>query len=106
VKLLDTSFVRDPGFSLKEFAERSFGVFQEEPVDVVWRFSHEAAAAAEEFLFRPTQTMKRRRDGSLEVRFRAGGLLETAWHLYCWGDQVAVLEPEALAKLVAPARQR
>jgi len=103
---LDVSFVRDPGFSLKDFAERSFGVFQEDQVDVVWRFAPTAAAAAEEFLFHPSQKMRRRPDGSLEVRFRAGGLLEMAWHLYSWGDHVEILEPEALAKLVAPARQR
>lgn len=104
VRLLDVPFVRDRAFSLKDFAERSFGVFQEEQVDVVWRFAATAAAAAEEFLFHPSQKMSRRSDGSLEVRFRAGGLLEMAWHLYCWGDQVEVLEPEALARFVASAR--
>lgn len=106
VRPLAEPFVRDPGFSLREFAERAFGVYQEEPVDVVWRFSPEAAAAAEEFLFHPSQEMKRQPDGSLEVAFRAGGLLEMAWHLYAWGDQVEVLAPEALAELVAPARQK
>jgi predicted DNA-binding transcriptional regulator YafY len=106
VKLLDAPFVRDEEFSLRAFAERSFGVYQEEPVDVRWRFLPEAAAAAKEFLFHPSQTMKKRPDGSLDVTFRAGGLLEMAWHLYCWGDQVEVLAPEALAKLIAPARQR
>jgi predicted DNA-binding transcriptional regulator YafY len=105
VTLLDAPFVRDPGFSLKEFAERSFGVYQEEPVDVKWRFSPEAAAAAEEFLFHPSQTMSRRPDGSLDVAFRAGGLLEMAWHLYCWGDKVEVLAPKSLAELVAPIRR-
>jgi len=50
--------------------------------------------------------MKKRPDGSLDVKFRAGGLLEMAWHLYSWGDQVEVIAPEALAKLVAPARQK
>jgi predicted DNA-binding transcriptional regulator YafY len=105
VRLLDDSFVRDETFSLKSFAERSFGVYQEEPVEVKWRFTPQAAAAAEEFLFHPSQKMKRRPDGSLDVKFRAGGLLEMAWHLYCWGDQVEVIEPEALAKLATPARQ-
>lgn len=105
-RLLDTPFVRDESFSLKEFAERSFGVYQEQPVEVRWRFTPESASAAEEFLFHPTQSMKRRADGSLEVKFQAGGLLEMAWHLYCWGDQVTVLEPVALAAMVTPARQR
>jgi predicted DNA-binding transcriptional regulator YafY len=105
VRLLDDSFMRDERFSLKAFAERSFGVYQEEPVDVKWRFTPQAAAAAEEFLFHPTQKMKKRPDGSLDVTFRAGGLLEMAWHLYCWGDQVKVLAPDALAVLVRTGRQ-
>ena len=32
-------FTRRKHFSLQKYAERSFGVFQEEPFDVVWRFS-------------------------------------------------------------------
>jgi predicted DNA-binding transcriptional regulator YafY len=105
VKLNGAPFVRDEAFSLRAFAEQSFGVYQEEPVEVKWRFSPEAAAAAEEFLFHPSQKMKKRADGSLDVTFRAGGLLEMAWHLCCWGDKVEVLEPKSLADLVAPIRR-
>jgi len=31
-------------------------------------------------------------DGSLVVKFRAGGRKEMDWHLYTWGDEVEVLE--------------
>ena len=67
-------FERDPGFSLKEYAERSFGAFQEDPFDVVWKFSKNVAWEAKEFIFHPTQTMEELDDGSLIVRFHAGGL--------------------------------
>jgi predicted DNA-binding transcriptional regulator YafY len=97
-------FERDEEFSLKEFAERSFGVFQEEPFDVVWKFSPEAARNAQEFMFHPTQTSEKQEDGSLIVRFCAGGDLEMAWHLYTWGDHVEVLEPKRLANLVGKDR--
>jgi predicted DNA-binding transcriptional regulator YafY len=97
-------FERDEEFSLKEFAEGSFGVFQEEPFDVVWKFSPEAARNAQEFMFHPTQTSEKQEDGSLIVRFRAGGDLEMAWHLYTWGDRVEVLEPKRLAKMVGKTR--
>jgi predicted DNA-binding transcriptional regulator YafY len=96
VEALDQPFVRKRGFSLKDYAERSFGVFQEEPFDVVWRFKPKAAADAREFLFHPTQRMEERPDGSLIVRFRAGGALEMAWHLMTWGDQVEVVMPDRL----------
>ncbi len=91
------SFERDPDFSLRAFAERSFGVFQEEPFDVAWRFSAKAAPDARQFLFHPSQTMEEQPDRSLIVRFRAGGALEMSWHLFTWGSEVEVLEAEASA---------
>lgn len=96
VEVLEASFERRKDFSLQEFAERSFGVFQEEPFDVVWRFSPKAAADARQFLFHPTQTVEDQPDGSLIVRFRAGGALEMSWHLVTWGDEVEVLMPKKL----------
>lgn len=90
------SYVRRADFSLSAYAERSFGVFQEEPFDVVWRFSPEAARDAREFVFHPTQTLENEPDGSLIVKFRAGGVREMCWHLFTWGDAVEVLEPRHL----------
>ncbi len=89
----DEPFERDENFSLEAFTAQSFGVFQEEPFDVVWRFSPDAAADAREYTFHPSQTLEDQPDGSLIVRFRAGGALEMSWHLYTWGDAVEVLEP-------------
>jgi predicted DNA-binding transcriptional regulator YafY len=48
--------------------------------------------------------MEDREDGSLTVRFRAGGDLEMAWHLYCWGDQVEVLAPQRLIDMTRDHR--
>jgi predicted DNA-binding transcriptional regulator YafY len=104
-EISDKTFVRDSSFSLEEFAKRSFGVFQEKPFDVVWRFSPEAADTAREFLFHPNQKTEDLPDGSLIVRFSAGSDLEMAWHLYTWGDQVEVLEPKRLADMVNGSRR-
>ena len=92
----DQSFVRDPDFDLQEFAERSFGAFQEEPVGVVLRFDSGAARDAANFLFHPTQTLIENDDGSLTVQFRAGGLNEMCWHLFTWGEGVTVVKPAGL----------
>ncbi len=93
------AFERDPAFSLDAYARRSFGVFQEEPFDVAWKFSPAAAPDARDYVFHPDQTTEDLPDGSLIVRFRAGGALEMRWHLYTWGDAVEVLEPKrALTK--------
>jgi predicted DNA-binding transcriptional regulator YafY len=92
-ELLGKSFTPDPTFSLKSYAERSFGVFQEPPTEVVWKFSPKSAPDARDYLFHPTQTMEQQSDGSLIVRFRAGGAKEMRWHLATWDGEVEVLEP-------------
>ena len=94
--LTDESFEFDEDFDLEEFAGRSFGVFQEEPVDVALRFAPEAAADAAFFLFHPGQELAHNDDGSLTVRFTTGGTREMCWHLFTWGDAVTVEEPESL----------
>jgi predicted DNA-binding transcriptional regulator YafY len=100
VELLDQTFVRKPGFSIGEYAKNSFGVFQEKPVDVIWKFTPKAARDASEYLFHPKQVMEPQKDGSLIVRFRAGGLLEMSWHLFTWGVEVEIIKPSKLAKVL------
>jgi predicted DNA-binding transcriptional regulator YafY len=101
------SFERDPAFNLQAFANRAFGVFQneEEFGEVVWRFSPRAAAHARGFEFHPSQVMEDQPDGSLIVRFSASGHLEMAWHLYLWGQDVEVLMPRPLRHLVEQYRR-
>lgn len=100
-------FARDAGFSLDDHAARAFGSYHDEAqyAEVIWRFAPEAADRAASWLFHPRQTTRRLEGGGLEVRFRAGGWLEMAWHLYQWGDSVEVVAPDALRDLVHPARR-
>lgn len=88
VELTNEYFQRDEAFSLKDFTANSFGVFREDPIDVIWRFKPSAAKDAEEYLFHPTQIHEWNDDGSLTVKFRAGGKREMKWHLYTWGNAV------------------
>lgn len=91
-------FAREEGFDLREHAARAFGSFQDDAQygEVVWRFAPHAADRAAEWCFHPRQTTRVLSDGHLEVRFRASGWLEMAWHLYQWGNAVEVVAPEAL----------
>ncbi len=93
VKKLEADFEEDPDFNLADHAARSFGVYQEEPFEVEWLFSPKAADEAENYIFHPSQEMSRHADGSLTVRFTAGGRLEMAWHLCTWGREVKVVKP-------------
>ena len=97
VDIQKKGFEIDPSFNLKEFANRSFGSwFDDHPVNAVWRFSPNAAPDAREFTFHPSQKFEELDDGSLIVRFKACGPLEMCWHLFTWGSEVEVLEPESL----------
>ena len=89
-------FERQSDFSLQAYAERSFGAFQEEPFDGELRFHADVVPDASSFLFHPSQTCIENSDGSLTVRFRAGGLTEMCWHLFTWGTGVTVERPARL----------
>ena len=104
VKMEQESFARPADFDLKEFVARCFGVFDEPSVDVVWKFNPEAAPLARQFVFHHTQTLEDQPDGSLLVKFHAGGLLEMAWHLMNWGQHVEVIEPKILRAMMPDPR--
>ncbi|MCE6957603.1 WYL domain-containing protein [Cereibacter sphaeroides] len=89
-------FERPADFDLDAYLDRAFGVFQEEPQEIVWRFRPGAATEARQFRFHASQVFEPQPDDSLILRFRAGGLREMAWHLFRWGDAVEILKPEAL----------
>jgi predicted DNA-binding transcriptional regulator YafY len=83
-------------FRLADYARQSFGVFQEEPIETLWRFSPRVADEAREYVFHPDEVKTSADDGSLLVRIRAGGTREMAWHLFTWGPDVEILQPASL----------
>lgn len=95
-------FVRPVDFDLQGYARRGFGAFVDDAEygEVVWRFTPAAAERARSWLFHPDQVLRDEPDGSLLVSFHASGHLEMSWHLYSWGDQVEVVSPQALRRLV------
>jgi predicted DNA-binding transcriptional regulator YafY len=101
-KITGQSFARDPDFDLDTFAVQAFGSYHSDAEygRVVWRFAPSAAAVAREFEFHPTQQVTDEHDGGLRVEFMALGWIEMVWHLYQWGYQVEVIEPEALRAMV------
>ena len=92
-------------FSMDNYTKDKFGMYNEQPFDVEWLFSPKAAEEAKQFVFHPSQTMTENPDGSLTIRFRAGGSLEMAWHLYTWCGQVKVIKPADFWQRVATARK-
>ncbi|NHQ76049.1 WYL domain-containing protein [Roseovarius gahaiensis] len=100
IERTENVFERPEDFDLGAWMQRSFGIWQEDVYDVVWRFSPEAAPDARLYLFHPTQVMTDEPDGSLTVSFRAGGLREMCWHLFRWGNQVSIISPKPLREVM------
>ena len=101
LRISEETFERDPEFGLARYAKRSFGTFQEEPAEVVLRFAPAAARDASTFVFHPDQATEPNDDGSLTVRFEAGGIDEMCWHLFTWGESVTIIEPARLRRRLA-----
>ena len=70
-------------------------------MDVVLRFTAEAKRDAAAFLFHPSQSLQENTDGTLTVRFTAGGIDEMCWHLVTWGESVTVEKPVRLRQRLA-----
>ncbi|MGE3757739.1 MAG: WYL domain-containing protein, partial [Pseudobdellovibrionaceae bacterium] len=101
VEVLDQVAHRPAEFSdLKSYTADWFGVFEEKPVDVTLRFTRRASSDAKNFLFHPNQSTRDLENGRLEVRFRAGGLKEIAWHIFTWGADVKVITPRKLSQMI------
>lgn len=96
VEPLDAPFIPPEDFILSDWLSESFGVWREEPMRVEWRFLPEATAEARLWQFHPSQSLTDEPDGSLTVRFTAGGIEEMCDHLFRWGDRVRIIAPEAL----------
>lgn len=86
------------GFDLREFAKKSFGVFQGEIYNVKLNFDITAAEDASNYNFHPTQKGKWEKDGSYTVTFKASGDKHIIWNLFKWGDTVKIIAPKELKK--------
>ena len=101
VEALDQTARPPEGFDLAAFANRSFGIYQDDVQDVVLHVTPEGADEARGWRWHPTQTFEDQPDGSVIVRFTASGMRELAWHLFTWRDQVRIVAPERLKQVMA-----
>lgn len=81
-------------------------IADEEPTDVVIRFSPAVAKRAAETRWHPSQELERQPDGSLIWRGRVAGLREIRIWILGWGADAEVLEPAELRAAVADELQR
>lgn len=82
-----------------DYVRSLFGGFKQQPVEVEWRF-HPSAPEVDKWIFHPSQELVREEDGTVVVRFTAGGADDMARHVAGWWDWIEVVKPESLRERV------
>ncbi len=102
-RLANTTFEAPPVSDLIQRLDQSWGVWisDEEPVDVILLFSAEVAQRVRETRWHPSQKLKKRRDGRLEMQLTVSSTIEILPWVLGWGRQVEVVSPPDLRGLVS-----
>jgi proteasome accessory factor B len=91
----------EPGL-IEGMFERAWDIIaDQDPVEVVLRFSPAVASRVGEARWHPTETVSEEPDGSLVWRATVAGPIEIRLWILSWGDDVEVLEPPELRDDVA-----
>lgn len=95
-------------FDPKTYLAAAFARFAsgERPVEVRLLFTAEVAPWVVEREWHPSQRLRKRKSGEIEMSFKATGLFEVLRWVLSWGSAVTVLGPESLKKDVAEEIQR
>jgi proteasome accessory factor B len=82
--------------------ERAWDIIaDQDPIEVVLRFSAAVASRVREARWHPTETVAEEPGGSLLWRATVAGPIEIRLWILSWGDDVEVLEPAELREDVA-----
>ena len=94
--ILDEYFEKDEKFSLTEYSNNSFGVYQEKPIDIVLEFDKSVANDVLNYHFHPTQKIKQLKNENVQVEFTSGGIYAICQELFKWGCSVKIQKPVEL----------
>ena len=93
LSVLDEYFEKDEKFSLAEYSNNSFGVYQEKPIDIVLEFDKFVANDVLNYHFHPTQKIKQLKNENVQVEFTSGGTYAICQELFKWGGKVKIKKP-------------
>lgn len=94
--ILDEYFEKGEKFSLTEYSNNSFGVYQEKPIDIVLEFDKSVANDVLNYHFHPTQKIKQLKNENVQVEFTSGGTYAICQELFKWGCSVKIQKPVEL----------
>ena len=96
LSILEEYFEKDEKFSLTDYCNNSFGVYQEKPIDITLEFDKSVTEDVLNYNFHPTQKMKRLENGNIQVKFTSGGTYAICQELFKWGCNVKIRKPVEL----------
>jgi predicted DNA-binding transcriptional regulator YafY len=107
LKALHQKYSVPRGFNLDRYLRNAWNMIPGPEKDylVVARFQPLVAKNVAEVGWHKTQQLRFLEDGSLEFRAKVSGLNEIVWWILGYGDQVEVLQPAKLRRLVAQRAQ-
>jgi len=100
VKLQDKNFERDPEFNLEDFLKDNFGIWHEDPVDVVIRFDSAVSNSIQERTWHHSQRIEPIENGGLELSMHVGPSEELIAWILRWGIHAEVLHPESIRQRI------
>lgn len=102
VEVTEDRFEIPDGFDIDARLSHAWGVSDEDVIEVHLRF-HDAAAAARarESRWHSSQREHARADGTVDITYEVGGLLEITHWVLGWGAAVEVIAPVELRKQIA-----
>ena len=106
--LTDEAFTIPASFDARKLIDGAFGraVSGGEEFDVELVFSREVANWVTERQWHSDQKVKVLRDGNVNLRFKARGMVEVLRWVLAWGGDVKVLGPDELCKAVGAEARR
>jgi len=101
-KVLKRTFEIPADFDARKLIASAFGRFTSDNLHRVRvLFSAEVAPWVLERQWSPTQSVRQRKNGDIELRFEAAGLFEVFRWVLAWGRHATVLAPKELKRWVA-----
>lgn len=101
VNVTDQTFEPPADFSMEKFTADSFGIFQDELVQVKVRFTGEAARWVLDRKWHSSQIIEDQSNGRVIASYRVAGTSEIKRWILGFGSQAEVLEPERLRREIS-----
>ncbi len=99
LEITEEYFDKDEKFSLREYCNKSFSIYQEEPLNITLEFDKSIAEDVLNYHFHPTQKIIQLDNGNIEVKFTSGGTQAICFELFKWGKNVKIKKPNKLKEL-------